>query len=455
MTTTPGAPSRLAQRVRLHVAADGTVERLETGADPGPNDRRLDGVVLPGAVNAHSHAFHRLLRGRTHQSSAAGDSFWTWRELMYTQASRLTPELYERVATAVYAEMAATGWTSVVEFHYVHHAPDGRPYGAEDGGPHAMELALARAARSAGVRLTLLDTVYLAGGFGLPLQPEQQRFSDGSAHAWVERLASLRDAVAERFDARQVRLGAALHSVRAVPPEALPEVAAGIDAVLGHDAPVHVHLSEQVAENEACLAATGLTPTGLLAEHALLSPRLSAVHATHLTDADIALLGAAGATVVMCPTTEADLGDGIGPARALADAGVTIALGTDQHAVVDPLLETRALEHGERLASRRRGRFSPADLTTAMTSGGRAASGGTIAGAAVGSLAVGEPCDFVVIDSRSTRTAGADPDQLVLCATASDVTEVLVGGRTVAAHGKHAQLGDPGALLARAVEDLR
>ncbi|MFT4233245.1 MAG: formimidoylglutamate deiminase [Leucobacter sp.] len=403
----------IADRVRIACDEEGRIASVDTGADPEPDDSRLDGVVFPGPVNAHSHAFHRLLRGRAH---SGGGSFWTWRELMYREAARLTPERYERVATAVYAEMVATGWTSVAEFHYVHHQPGGAPY--EE--PHAMELALARAARATGIRLTLLDTCYLSSGFGAELTPEQQRFGDGSADRWLTRFESLRARIAQEFSRDEVLVGAALHSVRAVPADALSLAAERLDP----EVPLHIHLSEQPAENEACLAETGRTPTELLADLGLLAPRLSAVHATHLTERDIELLGSAGATIVMCPTTEADLGDGIGPARALADAGSPVALGTDQHAVVDPLIEARALEHGERLASGERGRFSPAELVAAMTSGGAASTGRE-----VGEIRAGALCDLIAVEPGSIRTAGSEAAQLVMSATSADVGEVVIGGR--------------------------
>lgn len=426
---------RVSDRVRITALADGTIGSVTPDTDVVPGDTVLDGVVHPGAVNAHSHAFHRLLRGRSHGD---GGSFWTWRDLMYREAGRLDPARYEAVATAVYAEMVATGWTSVAEFHYVHHRPDGTPYGPPDAAPHAMERALARAASAAGIRLTLLDTCYLAGGIGVPLADEQIRFGDGSIGGWLGRLEELRHTIASEFDAAQVSVGAALHSVRAVPAAALSAVSAELDPTI----PLHMHVSEQPAENEHCLAATGLTPVGLLHANGLLSPRFSAVHATHLSAEDIAMLGAAHATVVMCPTTEADLGDGIGPARALSDAGAVIALGTDQHAVVDPLLEARALEHGERLGSGRRGIFSPAELVHAVGEGGSASTGRH-----AGAIEVGFPCDLVVIDPATVRTAGSAPDQMVLSATAADVVMVVVGGRVVARNGEHATLGDVGELL--------
>jgi formiminoglutamate deiminase len=425
----------LARDVRIN-AHNGLIDAIESGTTARAGDTVLDGVVHPGAVNAHSHAFHRLLRGRTH----SGGSFWTWRTLMYREAGRLDPERYRRVAAAVYAEMVAAGWTSVAEFHYVHHAPDGTPYAA-----HAMERALADAAVDAGIRLTLLDTCYLAGGFGAPLAAEQRRFGDGSAERWLDRLASLREAISAEYGPGQVLVGAAVHSVRAVPEAALAAVATGLDPSL----PLHVHLSEQPAENADCLKATGFTPTGLLARHGLLSPRLSAVHATHLTRGDVKLLGDAGATVVMCPTTEADLGDGIGPARALADAGAVIALGTDQHAVVDPMLESRALEHGERLASGRRGRFDPAALRAALSVGGAASTGRDL-----GVLRVGAPCDLIAVDPASSRTEGSEPDQLLLTATAADVATVVIGGRVRARGGRHTDLGDPAELLRKAKEAM-
>ncbi|GAA4360111.1 formimidoylglutamate deiminase [Paeniglutamicibacter cryotolerans] len=397
-------------------------------------------VTVPGPVNAHSHAFHRILRGRTHEGADGGaGTFWTWRDQMYAAAAGLTPAGYQQLATATFAEMAVTGWTAVGEFHYLHHDVDGTPYGAAGTGEtHAMERALARAAKAAGIRLVLLDTCYLQGGLGadgaaLELNETQVRFSDGDVAGWLARHDSLAAALAQE-DAGEglVSLGAAIHSVRAVSPEALAQIAAGLDPTL----PLHVHLSEQPAENEACLAAYGLSPTGLLERAGLLGARLSAVHATHLSEADIAALGAAGAGIVMCPTTEADLGDGIGPARELADAGAVISLGTDQHAVVDPYLEQRALEHGERLRSGVRGRFSPTEIAAAARAGG------------LRSLGLAENEDHLVVRADTMRTIGSRAAQLPLTATAADIAEVHINGVLVAKDGIHTTLGDPAALFA-------
>lgn len=428
--------------VRVEVGTDGRIAAVTPRSEPAATDVRL-GTVLPGMANAHSHAFHRALRGRTH---ADGGDFWQWREAMYLAAGRLTPDRYYALARAVFAEMLVSGWTAVGEFHYVHHRPDGSRYPRE----HAMELALAAAARDVGIRLVLLDTVYLTGGIGRPLAPEQRAFDDGSAAGWLERWASLRNTLGADPSAR-VTLAAAIHSVRAVPTDAMRQMLAGLPP----QTPVHIHLSEQPQENADCLAEYGRTPTGVLADLGALSPRLSVVHATHLTDDDIAAIGHAGATVVMCPTTEADLGDGIGPARRVADAGARIALGSDQNAVVDPLLEMRGLEAGERLASGERGRFDPAQLLAAGSINGYASLGLGDTGIRPGGL-----CDLVEVSMQSVRTVGSMPAQLPLTATAGDVRRVIVHGVIVADSGRlvSARTPDddqlPAELLRRALATL-
>lgn len=413
-------PDGTAARVRLDVE-DGRFTAVRPDTEPG-SALRLPGVVLPGFANAHSHAFHRALRGRTH---AGGGTFWTWREAMYAVAARLDPDSYRRLATAAYAEMAMAGVTAVAEFHYLHHGPGGVPY----ADPNAMRGALRAAATDAGIRLTVLDTCYLTGGFDTPLSVPQLRFGDRDADAWAERAA----------DAD----GVAVHSVRAVPREALAVVAKA-----GAGRPLHVHLSEQPAENAACMSRHGVTPTGLLAAEGVLTPVTTAVHATHLTDADIGLLSAAGSGVCLCPTTERDLADGIGPARVLHDAGVALSLGSDQHAVVDLVEEARALEMHERLATGERGRFTPAQLLAALTN--HAPLGRPDAGR----LAIGAPADLVAVRLDTVRTAGVDPAQVLFAATAADVDTVVVGGETVVSGAAH-RLGDVGALLASAIGALR
>jgi len=424
----------VARDVRMTVE-DGRFTRVEVGAAAAPGDARLPGLVLPGFANAHSHAFHRALRGRTHDG---GGTFWTWRERMYAVAARLDPDTYLALARATFAEMALAGVSSVGEFHYVHHAPGGAPY----TDPHAMGRALIEAARQAGIRLTLLDTCYLAGGLTgtghVPLAHEQLRFSDGSAAAWKQRVDALGGLPPH------ARAGVAIHSVRAVPRADLPVV---VQAARGR--PLHVHLSEQPAENEACLAAYGLSPTALLEDAGALGPGTTAVHATHLSAADVALLGTSGTTACLCPTTERDLADGIGPGRRLRDAGSPLALGSDQHAVVDLLEEARALEMDERLASRQRDRLPVAALVEALTSAGQHSIGWDDAGR----IEVGARADLVALRLDTVRTAGSAPEQAILAATAADVDFVLVDGAVVVDGGRHV-LGDVGALLAEAIAPL-
>jgi len=377
---------------------------------------RLPGLTVPGLANCHSHAFHRALRGHVQRG---GGSFWTWREQMYDLAATLDPDSYRELAGAVFAEMVATGITGVGEFHYLHHQPDGSAYDE----PNAMGLALVEAAREAGIRITLLDTCYLASGIGPDKQPEgvQRRFSDGSAEAWQERADEL---TAE--EGGDVVVGAAIHSVRAVPLNDMRLVADWADRF---ETPLHVHLSEQVAENEQCLEVYGRTPTELLAETGALTDHTSAVHATHLTDADVARLGAARAYACLCPTTERDLGDGIGPAPALVGAGSPLTLGSDSHAVVDLFEEMKAVEMDERLARRSRGHWGAAALLGAATADGHASLGVGDAGR----IAVGARADLVTLDLTTPRTAGCGPtaETAAFAATAADVVHVVSGGRVV------------------------
>jgi formiminoglutamate deiminase len=426
-------PSGPARDVLIEVDGGRFTSVTPGRGDPGrPDVTRLRGVVLPGFANAHSHAFHRALRGRTH---AGGGTFWTWREAMYTLASRLDPDSYLALARAVYAEMALAGITTVGEFHYVHHAPGGQPY----RDPNAMGHALQQAASEAGIRLTLLDTCYLEGGLDasghLPLDGLQLRFSDKTVEAWASRVSDI--------EARPgTVVGTAIHSVRAVAAGDLARAAA-----VSAGRPLHVHLSEQPAENQAAQAYYGRTPTALLDENGVLTPRTTVVHATHLTMRDIQVLGGARVTACCCPTTEQDLADGIGPARALADAGARLSLGSDQNAVVDLIGEARALESGERLASLRRGRFRPDELLAAATAHG------SLGWPEAGAIAPGSRADLVCIRSDTVRTAGADPAQILFAATAADIDSVWVDGAPVVSGGVH-RLGDVAGLLSAAIGAL-
>jgi formiminoglutamate deiminase len=403
----PGGPGRHPGR-RPDAGATGLLASVRTGVARAPAGAVAlggpDALALPGLVDAHSHAFHRALRGR-----ATGGDFWGWRAGMYALVERLGPDALLALATAAFGELVLAGVTTVHEFHYLHH-------------PAGMDDAVCEAARRAGIRLVLLDTCYLRGGFdGVPLDPVQRRFADGDVDRWAARADKV---VAANPD---VRVGAAVHSVRAVDPASMAAVAAW---ARDRGMPVHLHLSEQPAENDACLAATGRTPARLSGDAGVLGPGTTAVHATHLTDEDVRLLGASGTTVCLCPTTERDLADGVGPARALAAAGCALRLGTDSHAVVDLFEEARAVELDERLVTGRRGLHDSGALLAAATAGG--------------ALAPGAPADVCVVDLGTVRLAGADPadpvPMLVAAATAADVTDVVVAGRQVVRGGRHTGL---------------
>lgn len=404
---------------------EGTITSItaETVAPAGAI--RLPGLTVPGFVNGHSHAFHRLLRGNTHDGR--GD-FWSWREAMYEVADRITPDVQRTLATAVYSEMALCGITTVAEFHYLHHGPGGVRY----ADPNEMGRALIDGALAAGVRLTLLDTLYLQAGLDeSPLTGTQLRFGDQSFERWADRVSDLEDGPTWR-------IGAGVHSVRAVPTDDIGRVASWARA---ETRPLHVHVSEQPAENSDCLAATGLTPTAVLAEAGALGPSTTAVHATHLTASDVDRLGRSGTGVCMCPTTERDLGDGVGPADQLVRAGSPLSLGSDSHAVIDLLEEARAVEMNLRVSQQQRGMVEPAVLAGALWHPASA-------GWAGGQIAVGHVADLTSLSLTSIRTSGSDGlGALVFAATASDVTHVVVDGELVVEDGRHRLIDDPAALI--------
>lgn len=397
-------PEGVVDDVEVEIDAGRFVE-VRTDAAPTADVERLGGLSVPGLANGHSHAFHRALRGHT---QAERGTFWTWRERMYAVAARLDPDRYHALARACFAEMLAAGYTTVGEFHYLHHQPDGTPY----ADPNALGEAVLAAAGEMGLRITLLDTCYLSAGFGDPLEGVQRRFGDGDAGRWAARVEALTDGPGRR-------IGVAVHSVRAVPADQLATVVAA-----GHGRPLHAHLSEQTAENERCLAVTGRTPTALLADHGALGPDTTLVHATHLTDDDIGAIGSASSWACFCPTTERDLGDGIGPSRALHAAGARLSIGSDSQAVIDPFEEMRAVELDERLATRERGHWSASELLAAGTA--HAALGWPDAGR----IEAGARADLVVLDADSPALAGTgrDAEAIVFAAGAADVVQTMVDG---------------------------
>ncbi len=409
-----------------------------------PAPERLTGLTLPGFANGHSHAFHRALRATT---QAGRGTFWTWRERMYEVAARLDPDSYLQLARALYAEMALSGVSCVGEFHYLHHQPDGRPY----ADPNAMGKALVQAAAEAGLRITLLDTCYLTGGLDrsgvLPLAGPQVRFTDRDAVRWADRVEELKGDE-HGLMSPHARVGAAIHSVRAVPPEHMHPVVAWTRQ---RGAPLHVHMSEQRAENNACRAVYGVSPARLLYDEDVLGPRTTVVHATHVDAADLELLGGAQVFACLCPTTERDLGDGLAPARPLRAAGCTLTLGTDSQAVVDMLEEARGIEYAERLARRSRGHFTAADLLRAATSAGHASLGWPDAG----DIAPGAWADLVTVSLDSVRTAGAGQglalETAVFAAAAADVRNVVISGRDVVRDGVHLLVPDVPAELSRSI----
>lgn len=307
-----------------------------------PIARRVpQGWRVPGIANLHSHAFQRAMAGLAERQTDRADSFWTWRETMYRFAGKFEPDTLRDVATQLYVEMLEAGYTSVCEFHYLHHAPDGRPY----ANAAAMSHALIEAAQVAGIRLTLLPVLYMTGGFdGRALAERQRRFGH-DAGAYLRLLDTLRP-----MEGGLLRIGCALHSLRAVPPEAMREVIAALPVA----SRIHVHIAEQMAEVEECIAFRGVRPVRWLLDHAPVDARWTLVHATHLDDAEIAALAASRATVAICTTTEANLGDGLFPLQPYLAAGGRLGIGSDSHVSVSPVEELRWLEYGQRLSARRR-----------------------------------------------------------------------------------------------------
>lgn len=378
---------------------------------------------VPGIPNLHSHAFQRAMAGLAERQTHPEDSFWTWRETMYRFAVRMTPDSTYAVATQLYAEMLEAGYTTVCEFHYLHHAPDGKPY--DD--PAAMSHALIAAARDTGIRMTLLPVLYMTGGFdGRALSLRQQRFGH-DVETFLRLLQILR---AEQTDL--LHIGCAFHSLRAVPEAAMREVLAALPA----DAPVHLHIAEQIGEVQDCLALRGARPVEWLQQNFELDSRWTLVHATHLTAVETRRLAASGATVAICPTTEANLGDGLFPLRAYLDAGGAWGIGSDSHISVSPVEELRWLEYGQRLVTRHR---------NIAVSAGSSSVGETLLRGALASApqATGQDTarDFVVLETDAPIFAGAHADDVIdrwiFSGNRPAVRETRVAGQRVVADGKH------------------
>jgi len=405
----------------LTVGPDGRIAAIE----PSAAGAVLDGwLALPGIPNAHSHAFQRALAGFGEATNAPGrDSFWSWREAMYRLALRVTPEQCGAIARHAFAEMLAAGYTSVAEFHYLHHLPEG----PVDDGARGTEMAAAviEAARAVGIRLTLLPTLYVTGGFGREAQPEQRRFLHASVDQYLGLVARLRPLLPDG------RVGVAPHSLRAVPAELLAPLVAGARALLGADAPLHVHVAEQTAEVEQCRAAHGCGPIALLARHVELDTRWSLVHATHADARERALLRERGANLVVCPITEAYLGDGLYPVEEQGSAG--IAIGSDSNCRIDALAELRLLEYGARLRNRARAQLADERGLGAPLWSGAVAAGARALGQPVAGLAVGQLADLVVVDERAPALAGhgiaTALDALLINGSARDLSATIVGGR--------------------------
>lgn len=396
--------------------------------------------TVPGIANLHSHAFQRAMAGmaeRQTNPSLAGlgprnehDSFWTWRETMYRFAGRFDPDTLYAVAAQLYAEMLEAGYTTVCEFHYLHHAPDGRPY--DD--PAAMSRALIAAARDTGIRLTLLPVLYMTGGFdGRALSERQQRFAHG-VDDYLRLLDTLCEDVGERL-----HIGACFHSLRAVPPDAMHAVLETLPGGM----PVHIHIAEQIGEVQDCLAIRGARPVEWLLANAAVDRRWTLVHATHLTAAEVQGIARSGATVAICPTTEGNLGDGLFPLRDYLDAGGGWGIGSDSHISVSPIEELRWLEYGQRLATQRRNIAVRPDSTSVGETLLRAvaSSAARSTGHAIGTLNVGEFADFVVLDSDAPHFAGATPedtlDRWIFNGNRNLVRDIHVGGTQVVANGQH------------------
>ena len=401
--------------------------------------RTARGWAMPGIANLHSHAFQRAMAGLAERQTDPNDSFWTWRETMYAMAARFDPDLLHAVASQLYVEMLEAGYTTVCEFHYLHHAPDGAPYAQAD----AMSQALLRAARESGIRITLLPVLYMSGGFdGRPLSERQRRFGH-DVDAYLRLLETLRASESDT-----VRIGCALHSLRAVPSDAMHIVLTALPAV----SRIHIHIAEQLPEVEECVALRCARPVQWLLDSAPVDARWTLVHATHLDDAEVHGIARSGATVAICTTTEGNLGDGLFPLRDYLDAGGRWGVGSDSNSSVDPVEELRWLEYGQRLRAQRRNIAS----STREPSVGRALLDGVQASAA-DSTGFAD-ADRIVLDAAAPILAGATDadlvDRWVFSGNRPLVRDVEVAGVRVVEDGRHRDRDDVAARYRDAMRQL-
>ena len=435
-------PDGWAKNVRIETTADGDIAAVTADAN-ADGAVQAAGPVVPGMPNLHSHAFQRAMAGLTEQAGKAGtpaadDSFWSWRTLMYDFVGRLSPAAVEAVASQLYVEMLKAGYTAVAEFHYLHHDPDGRPYAdlAE------MSERVLAAANAAGIGITHLPVLYNAGGFGgKPAGTGQRRFLNDSDR-FLKLVSELHSRHAKD---RQIRIGIAPHSLRAATPEALTAAVDGLTA-LDRSAPIHIHIAEQTKEVEDCLAWSNQRPVEWLFDHHAVDGRWCLIHATHVDPGETKRLAASGAVAGLCPTTEANLGDGFFPAIDYLAEGGVFGVGSDSHISVSPVEELRWLEYGQRLVTRRRNRLSlgshggphiGAALYRGALAGGQRALARNI-----GRLAPGARADLLVLDEDAPNLVGKSGDQvldaLVFAGNSNAVRDVMVGGRFVVKNGHHA-----------------
>lgn len=421
----------------LAVVCDDT-GRIQEISNRNDGIRLKNRALLPGLVNAHSHAFQRIIRGRTeHRSHHSKDSFWTWREQMYAAANRLGPEEIYAASRMAFLEMALTGITAVGEFHYIHHAPDGSTY--ED--PNLLAREVMRAANDVGIRIALLRVAYARSGFETEPNPRQIRFIEHSPDTYLKNLEQLLDAPELKTD--MAWAGVAPHSVRAVPLDYLKTIIAFANE---RSLPVHMHVAEQPAEVNACIEEYGRSPVALLDSEGLLSKRFTAVHAIHVTPKAIASMARAGAMVCACPTTERNLGDGVVPVDAYFDAGVRVALGSDSQIQIDLLEDARELEYHLRLQTTARNVLAPLDDDSSSALARRLFECATVRGAESigfggGKLEAGAPADFFTVALDDLSIAGCTVEDLlsniVFSLARTAIRDVIVGGKRIVEDGKH------------------